>query len=72
MLRKIVAIKNVGRFENYGASSDLQLRRYNLFYAPNGRGKTTLCAILRSFQTGQPEFIIGRRTLGSSGSIEVK
>ena len=72
MLTKIVSIKNVGRFENYGVNNDMQLRRYNLFYAPNGRGKTTLCAILRSFQTGQPEFIIGRRTLGSSASPEVK
>lgn len=50
----------------------MHLRRYNLFYVPNGRGKTTLYSILRSFQTGQPEFIIGRRTLGASGSIEVK
>lgn len=72
MLTKIVSIKNVGRFESYGVSDDMQLRCYNLFYAPNGRGKTTLCSIFRSFQTGQPEFIIGRRTLGSSGSLEVK
>jgi wobble nucleotide-excising tRNase len=53
MLTKILAIKNVGRFENYGISSDMQLRRYNLFYAPNSLVKTTLGAILRFFQTGR-------------------
>lgn len=67
MLTKIISINNVGKFAKYGAGGDVQLRRYNLFYAPNGRGKTTLCAILRSLQTGQAEFILGRRTLGSSG-----
>jgi wobble nucleotide-excising tRNase len=71
MVTKFVAIRNVGRFENYGAGGDVQLRRYNLFFAPNGRGKTTLCAILRSLQTGQSEFILGRRTLGSAGLPEV-
>ncbi len=40
-----------------------ELNRYNLFFAENGRGKTTLCAVLRSLQTGEPDHIIGRETI---------
>ena len=63
MLEKIVQIKNVGRFRNYFANGDVAFRKLTVIYAENGRGKTTLCAILRSLQTGQPEFIAERRTL---------
>ncbi len=63
MLTKIVAIKNVGRFKDYMAGGDVALRRLNLFFGPNGRGKTTLCEIFRSLQTGAPEIINGRKTL---------
>jgi wobble nucleotide-excising tRNase len=41
MLKKIVTIKNVGRFKNYGAAGDVELKRNSLFFAENGRGKTT-------------------------------
>ncbi len=72
MLRKFISIKNVGRFLNYGASGDVELRRYNLIFAENGRGKTTLCAILRSLFTNTPALVIGRRTLGSMEPPEVQ
>lgn len=72
MLRKIISIKNVGRFLNYGASGDVELNRYSLFFAENGRGKTTLCAILRSLQSGEPTHVIGRTTLGSPDAPEIK
>ena len=64
MLRKIIEIKNVGRFANYSASGDVELKRYNLFFAENGRGKTTLCAILRSLQSGDSAYVVGRTMLG--------
>ncbi len=64
MLEKIVQIKNIGRFRNYSAQGDVTFRKLTLIYAENGRGKTTLCAILRSLQTGQQEFIMERKTLG--------
>ena len=50
----------------------MELRRYNLFFAPNGRGKTTICAILRSLQTGDPGYILERRTLGIEGTPHVR
>ena len=71
-LGKIVSIKNVGRFLNSAAVGDVTFNRYNLIFAENGRGKTTLCAILRSLQSGEPAYIIGRHTLGSPGPPEVQ
>lgn len=66
MLEKIVHIKNIGRFRNYTAAGDVSLRKLTLIYAENGRGKTTLCAILRSLQSGQSEFIAERKTLATT------
>jgi len=63
MLEKIVQIKNIGRFQNYNANGDVTFRKLTLVYAENGRGKTTLCAILRSLKTGQSEFVAERKTL---------
>jgi len=66
MIEKIIQIKNVGRFLDYAAKGDVTFRKLTLIYAENGRGKTTLCAILRSLQSGQPEFISERKTLGAT------
>ncbi len=66
MLEKVVTIKNVGRFQDYSAKGDVAFRKLTLIYAENGRGKTTFCAILRSLQSGRPEFIFERKTLGAT------
>jgi len=71
-LRKFVSIKNIGRFQDYNAAGDVALSRFNLIFAENGRGKSTLCAILRSAQTTNPDYVIGRRTLGSIDSPQVQ
>ncbi len=70
MLQKIIALKNIGRFRDCTAAGDVTLRRFTLFFSENGRGKTTLCAILRSMLTNSPALIIGRTTLGSPGTPE--
>src|SRR6266436_5619593 len=72
MLQRIISIKNVGRFKNCAAIGDVSLRRYTLIFAENGRGKTTMCAILRSLFTNTPAIVIGRRTLGMAGDPEVQ
>jgi wobble nucleotide-excising tRNase len=72
MLKKFVTIKNVGRFRNYGAGGDVELKRYSLLFAENGRGKTTLCAILRSLQAGVGAHVLGRTTLGSPDPPEIR
>lgn len=64
MLKKIIAIKNVGRFRNSAAAGNPQLAKYTFISGANGYGKTTLCAVLRSLQTGDSAHVLGRRTLG--------
>jgi wobble nucleotide-excising tRNase len=71
VLRKFISIKNVGRFEKCNATGHVELKAYNLIFAENGRGKTTLCAILRSLQSGDPTHVIGRTTLGSTDPPEI-
>lgn len=72
MIEKIISLKNIGRFRDYSPRGDVSFRKLTLFFAENGRGKTTLCAILRSLQTGKSEFISERKTLGSTDSTSVE
>ena len=72
MLQRIISIKNVGRFRNCAAIGDVSFRRYTLMFGENARGKTTLCAILRSLITNDSALVIGRATLGSAAAPEVQ
>ena len=72
MLRKFVSIKNVGRFRNSAATGNPELARYTLIVGANGFGKTTLCAVLRSLQSGDPAHIVGRTTLGIESAPTVE
>jgi wobble nucleotide-excising tRNase len=72
MLKKIVAIKNVGRFRNSAAAGNPELRKYTLIQGANGFGKTTLCSVLRSLNTGDGSLILGRKTLGTIGNPTVE
>jgi wobble nucleotide-excising tRNase len=72
MLQRIISIRNVGRFRNCAALGDVTFRRFTLIFAENGRGKTTLCAILRSLCTSTPAIVIGRTTLGGTGQPEIQ
>jgi wobble nucleotide-excising tRNase len=64
MIKKLVAIRNVGRFRSSAAAGNPELARYTLIVGANGYGKTTLCAVLRSLKAGDPAPVAGRRTLG--------
>lgn len=72
MLQRIISIKGVGRFRNCGAAGDVSFRRYTLIFAENGRGKTTLCAILRSLYTNASALVLGRATLGNQEPPEIQ
>ena len=65
MIRQIKLIRNIGTFDSDAAAASLELKRLVLVYAENGRGKTTLAAILRSLATGNPLPILERRRLGA-------
>jgi wobble nucleotide-excising tRNase len=45
-------LRNVGQFDSVAAGADLPLARFSVIYAENGRGKTTIAAILRSLANG--------------------
>ncbi len=66
MLSHIQLIRNVGQFESVNADKALTLPKLTLIYAENGRGKTTLSAILRSLGTGNSAPIAERRRLSAS------
>lgn len=72
MIEKFVTIKNIGRFRDCTPRGDVTFRKSTLVFAENGRGKTTLCAILRSLQTGQSETIAERKRLGTTGTTSVQ
>jgi len=71
MIKKIITIKNIGRFKDYNCSGDLELKKLNIIYGENGGGKTTLVTILRSIKDSNKSILIGRKTLGESGDQQV-
>ena len=66
MVESIQLLRNVGQFDSVSAGANLALLRLALLYAENGRGKTTLAAILRSLATGNPVLIGERRRLSAN------
>lgn len=72
MIKKFIFLNNIGRFHNYNCKGDIELRKVNLVYAGNGFGKTTLCAVLRSVQSGNANFLFERKTLGKDGAPGAK
>ena len=65
MIDNIKLLKNVGTFDSNSAAASFSLKRLTLIYAENGRGKTTLAAVLRSLATGDPNPITERWRFGS-------
>lgn len=72
MLRKIISVRNVGRFRSSAGTPNPQLAKHTLVTGANGFGKTTLCAIMRSLQTGDPSHVIGRKTLGVADAPSIE
>ena len=65
MIDGIQLVRNIGLFDSVAAAANIALARLTLIYAENGRGKTTLAAILRSLATGNPVPIAERRRLAA-------
>lgn len=66
MIRKIISLRGIGRFEGYHATGDVEFKKYTLIFAENGVGKSTICDVIRSLQMGDADYIMGRRTLGAA------
>src|SRR5271157_5877198 len=65
MINSIQLLRNIGLFDSVSAGASISLARLTLVYAENGRGKTTLAAILRSLASGDPLPITERRRLAA-------
>jgi len=65
MIKKL-EINNVGRFKSSKTDGDEQFFKKNTFiYGKNTYGKSTLTAIFRSLKENKPDYVIGRKTIGS-------
>lgn len=62
MLERIERIQGIGLLHDVNAKPH-SFQKATLIYADNGRGKSTLSAILRSASNGQPEPIMERKTV---------
>lgn len=75
MLVKINHIKNVGRFYEVTPrgtpESSCTFERFNLIYADNGTGKTTLSAIIKSLAYNDPERVLTRKTIPGDNDCEI-
>ena len=70
-LERFVLLRNVGVFDNITPNAQLGLSPFSVIYAENGRGKTTLAAILRSLALGNPTLITERHRLGAQAAPHV-
>jgi wobble nucleotide-excising tRNase len=66
VLDRIRLLRNVGQFDSVCECANIALLKLTLIYAENGRGKTTLSAVLRSLGSGDPIPISERRRLSAS------
>lgn len=65
MIKKL-EINNVGRFKSSKTDGDEQFFKKNTFiYGKNTFGKSTLTAIFRSLKENKPDYLVGRKTIGS-------
>lgn len=62
---RIQLLRNIGQFDNVSSGAGLQFGKLTVLYGENGRGKTTLAAILRSLATNDAALISERQRLGA-------
>lgn len=65
-IQKIIKIQNVGKFKNYNASGNVTFNDFTIIYGENGKGKTTLCTILRSLKNGNALLLTEKKRVGST------
>ncbi|MDF1541200.1 MAG: AAA family ATPase, partial [Candidatus Thorarchaeota archaeon] len=72
MIKKIVTLKNVGLFRHGCQNGAVELHQTTAIYAENGRGKSTLAAVLRACHTSDATRLVARRTIDVTDTPEVK
>src|SRR6266545_2403970 len=71
MINRLRLVRNIGKFASVAPGANIALTPLTFVYAENGRGKTTLAAILRSLATGDPIPITERRRLAAQNPPHV-
>lgn len=66
MILRLQLLRNIGQFDSVADGAVIPLARLTVVYSENGRGKTTLAAVLRSLATGDPMPIKERRRLAAT------
>lgn len=59
-------LRNIGQFDSVAAGAQMPFAKLTLVYAENGRGKTTLAAVLRSASGNNPQLVEERQRLGAA------
>jgi len=67
MFSKFV-VRNVGVLRAFDTPNAPALSKLTLFYGRNGRGKSTLTAMLRAARNGCSATVLGRQSLGNGGA----
>jgi wobble nucleotide-excising tRNase len=70
MINGFRLLRNIGQFDSVAAAGHT-FQSLTLVYAENGRGKTTLSAMLRSLATNRPDLILERHRLAAPHPPEV-
>jgi wobble nucleotide-excising tRNase len=70
MINGLRLLRNVGQFDSIAAAAHV-FKKLTLVYAENGRGKTTLSALLRCLATNRPDLILERQRLAAVHPPEV-
>jgi Uncharacterized protein conserved in bacteria len=65
MINRLQLIRNIGQFDSVSGAANIPLARLTVVYSENGRGKTTIAAVLRSLATGDPMPIAERKRLAA-------
>ena len=72
MISKILKLQNVGLLQDATESGAVALGQVTAIYADNGRGKSTLAAVLRACQLGDAGRLNARKTIDATSAPEVK
>ena len=72
MISKILKLQNVGLLQDATQGGAVTLGQVTAIYADNGRGKSTLTAVLRACQLGDAGRLNARKTIDAANAPEVK
>ena len=65
MISKIHSICGVGTFKHFEPTSPIVLKKLNLIFSENGKGKSTIADMFRSMKSDEVERLAGRTSIGS-------